>query len=182
MKQIHGAQGCLILAAWIQSPSSDSNYHPLKSLLYPIPGFSNPSKTYTNLTGTHRSFQNLPVASGIHSVWGKLLSSSWTSVFCYHSLAFSERTSSHHGDSHSEQPHHWCCDLRRRLDSSWHKQRHWEKKHYHSKKDASSEYISIIFWKPYHSPRSNASQSVKLSVQNSRIPKDLGKKYAGTNF
>lgn len=39
MEQIRDAQGCQILAAKVQCLSSDSNYYPLKYLLYPIPGF-----------------------------------------------------------------------------------------------------------------------------------------------
>lgn len=73
-----------------------------------IPGFFSPSTTHINLNGTDKSFQNLPIASGILSVWGKFVSSTWTSAFCYDSLAFSDGSSSHHGDSHSEQPHYWC--------------------------------------------------------------------------
>lgn len=37
MEQIHDAQGCQIFAAQVWCLSSNSNYHPLKHLLYPIP-------------------------------------------------------------------------------------------------------------------------------------------------
>lgn len=132
-KQMHDAQGRIILAAYIQSPPSDSNYHPLKSLPHPIPGFSNPSKTQINLKGVHRSFQNLPMAIGILSVWGKFLCSTWIPAFCCHSLAFSEGTSSHHGDRHSEQPHHWRCKSEKKA-GLWLAQRETvgKKEHYDS--------------------------------------------------
>lgn len=66
---------------WQQLPSSEIS--PL-----PYPWIPQSLKTCTNPNGPPSSFQNLPVASDIHSVWGKVLSSTWTSMFGNHSLAF----------------------------------------------------------------------------------------------
>lgn len=128
-KQMHDTQGCLILAAYIKSPSSDSNYDRLKSLLHPIPGFSNLSKTQINLKGSHRNFQNLPTASGILPVWAKFLGSTWISVF-FVIIALLFLRYPHHtiGTATQYSPITDALSQRRRLGSGWHKERQWGEK------------------------------------------------------